>query len=48
MFIGSIITNLSSIIKFLKESRFAIYFTKPQLHIIALIKISFSKLRISM
>jgi len=37
MFIGSIITNSSSIIKFLKESRFAIYFTKPQLHIIALI-----------
>lgn len=37
MFIGSIITNSSSIIKFLKESRFALYFTKPQLHIIALI-----------
>ena len=37
MFIGSIITNSSSIIKFFKESRLAIYFTKPQLHIIALI-----------
>ncbi len=37
MFIGSIITNSSSVIKFLKESRFAIYFTKLQLHMIALI-----------
>ena len=37
MFNGSIITNSSSIIKFLKESRFALYFTKPQLLIITLI-----------
>ncbi|MDT8719035.1 transposase [Clostridium sp. 19966] len=37
MFIESIITNSSSIIKFLKKSRLALYFTKPQIHIIALI-----------
>lgn len=37
MFIGLIITNSSSIIKFLKKSRLVIYFTKPQLHIIAII-----------
>lgn len=37
MFNNSIITKSSSIIKFLKESRFTIYFNKPQLHIIALI-----------
>lgn len=37
MFNGSIITKSSSIIKFLKESRFTLYFTKPQIHITALI-----------
>ncbi|OPJ54530.1 IS701 family transposase [Clostridium oryzae] len=37
MFIGSIITNSSSIIKFLKKSKLGLYFTKPQMHIIALI-----------
>jgi hypothetical protein len=37
MFIGSIITETSSIIKFLKKSRIKLYFTKPQLHILALI-----------
>jgi hypothetical protein len=36
MVISSVITNSSAIIKFLEESRVVIYFTKPQLHIIAL------------
>jgi hypothetical protein len=37
MFNGSIITKSSAIIKFFRESRFTLYFTKPQLHIIVLI-----------
>lgn len=37
MFINSIITESSSIIKFIKKSRLALYFTKPQIHILALI-----------
>lgn len=43
MFIGSIITNSSSIIKFLKKSRISLYFSKPQIHIIALIMIAMIK-----
>jgi len=37
MFSRSIITESSSIIKFYKKSIFSLYFTKLQLHIIALI-----------
>ena len=37
MFSRSIITESSSIIKYYKKSRFSLYFTKLQLHIIALI-----------